>query len=113
MLGRHVGLSGDREDSGHDGLPIRGLAAADIAATHETQVIAKMGLEPAGPVALARLLPLGRLLDLGPGEVIERDVLAVAAGAPEASRGQNARHGAERGDVPLVVPLAEFALGPG
>ena len=45
--------------------------------------------------------------------MIERHVLAVAAGAAEPSSAQDTGDGAERGDVLLVVPLVEFGLALG
>src|SRR5262245_61478286 len=83
---------------------------ASIAAAHQPEMVAKVRLQPARPVALARLLPLGGLLHLGSGEMIERHVLAVAARAPEAARGEDAGNGAEGRDVLLVVPLVELGL---
>src|SRR5215467_5978064 len=83
--------------------------AADIAAQDQPQVVAEMRLEPAGPVALTRLLPLGRLLHVGRRQVIEGDVLAVA-GAAEPPGAEHAGHGRERRDVLLVVPLVELGL---
>src|SRR5215831_618017 len=85
------------------------LGAADVAAQDEAQVIAKVWLQPAGPVALARLLPLRRLLHVGRRQMIEGDVLAVA-GAAEAAGAEHAGHGGERRDVLLVVPLVELGL---
>src|SRR5262245_36166864 len=85
------------------------LGAADVAAQDEAQVIAKVWLQSAGPVALARLLPLRRLLHVGRRQMIEGDVLAVA-GAAEAASAEHAGHGGERRDVLLVVPLVELGL---
>src|SRR5213594_316798 len=84
--------------------------AADVAAAHEPQMIAEMRLQAARPLALPRRLPLRRLLHRGRGEVVERDVLPAAAGAPEAASAQHAGDGGERGDVLLVVPLVELGL---
>src|SRR5262245_2719822 len=42
--------------------------------------------------------------------MIERDVLAITAGAAEAPRAEHAGHCGERGDVLLVVPLVELGL---
>src|SRR5215470_7374211 len=88
---------------------VAALGAADVAAQDEAQVIAKVWLQPAGPVALARLLPLGRLLHVGRRQMIERDVLAIA-GAAEAAGAEHAGHGGERRDVLLVVPLVELGF---
>src|SRR5262249_59925411 len=68
-----------------------------------------MRLQPAGPVALARLLPLRRLLHLGRRQMIEGEVLAIA-GAAEAAGAQHAGYGGERRDVLLVVPFVELDL---
>src|SRR5215471_7377454 len=89
------------------GSPRSAASAAHVAAAYQTKVVAEMRLETARPVALPRGLPLRRVLDRRRGEMIERDVLPVA-GAPEAACAQHARHGRERGDVLLVVPLVEL-----
>src|SRR6266436_7213470 len=83
----------------------RGVAAED-----ESQMIPEVRLEPARPLALSRLLPLRRLHHVGIRQVVEGHVFAVSAGAAEASSAEDARHGAEGGDVLLVVPLVELRL---
>src|SRR6267142_462097 len=90
--------------------PLRAaLGAADVAPQHQAQVIAEVWLETAGPVALARLLPLGRLLNLGRREMVERHILAIA-GPAEPPGAEDARDGGERRNVLLVVPLVELGL---
>src|SRR3989442_6855671 len=69
-----------------------------------------MRLQPARPVALPCLLPLGRLLHLGRGEMVERHVFAVTAGAAEAAGAHGAPDGAEGRDVLPVLPLRETGL---
>src|SRR5712691_8566679 len=86
------------------------LAAANVATADEAQVITEMRFQAACPVAFPRLLPLGRLLHLGRGEVVERHVFAAAAAATETTGAEDARDGAERRDVLLVVPLVELGL---
>src|SRR5712691_8246762 len=86
------------------------LAAASVATADEAQVIAEMRFQAGCPVAFPRLLPLGRLLHLGRGEVVERHVFAAAAAATETTGAQDSRDGAERRDVLLVVPLVELGL---
>src|SRR5213592_4400411 len=84
-------------------------AALHVATQHEPQVITELRLQPARPVALPRLLPLVRLHHVRRLEMIERHVLPIA-GAAEAPRAEHARHGGERRDVLLVVPLVELGL---
>src|SRR5258705_13734517 len=86
------------------------LGAAHVAPADQAQVIAEMWLQPARPVALARLLPLGRLLHLRRREVVERHVLAVP-GAAESAGAEDAGHGGGRRGVVLVVPLVELGFG--
>src|ERR1700675_5116562 len=71
------------------------LATPHVAAADEAEMIAEMRLQAARPVADPRLFPRGGLLHLRRGEVIERHVLPVAAGAPEAAGAQDARGRAE------------------
>src|SRR5262249_6938359 len=85
------------------------LRAAYVAAADQAQVVAEMRLESARPVALPRLPPPRPLPDVGRRQMIERDVLPVAA-SPEATRAEHAWHRGERGDVLLVVPLVELGL---
>src|SRR6266498_2254744 len=88
----------------------RFLATAHVAATDEAEMIAEMWLQAARPVADPRRFPRAGLLHLRHGEVIERHVLPVAAGAAEAAGAQDARDRAERRNVLLVVPLVELGL---
>src|SRR6266511_1854506 len=74
-------------------------------------MVPEVRLEPARPFALSRLLPLRRLHHVGMRQVVEGHVFPVATGAAEASRAEDARHGAEGGDVLGVVPLVELGLG--
>src|SRR5438270_206671 len=87
-------------------------AAPRVAPQHQPQVLAEVRLQAVRPVTLARLLPLRRFHDGGPGQVVERDVFPVA-GAPEAASAEDTGHGSEGGDVLLVVPLVELGLEPG
>ena len=73
-------------------------------------MVAEPRLEPARPVARACLLPLRRFDHRGAGQVIQGHVLAVAAGAAEASRAEHAGDGGQCRDVLLVVPLVELGL---
>src|SRR5262245_46862985 len=84
------------------------LGAADVLAENQAQMVPEVGLKAAGPVALAGLLPLGRLLHFGCGQVVERHVFPVTAAAPEAAGAQHARHRGKRRNVLLVVPLVEL-----
>src|SRR5258706_10606095 len=84
--------------------------AARVPAAHDAEVIAEMRLEAARPFTLPRDLPLRGFLNLRRGEVVERDVLPVAARAAEAARAEDAGDGGERGDVLLVVPLVELGV---
>src|SRR5262249_21607257 len=86
------------------------LGTADVTPADEPEVIAELRLQAARPLAGARLLPLRGLDALRPRQRIEGDVLATAARAAEAPRAQHARHGGERGNVLLVVPLVELRL---
>src|SRR6266704_1331350 len=74
---------------------------AEVASAQEAQAIAEVRKHSAGPLALPRRLPLRRFWHLGRGEVVERDVLAVGAGAAEAAGAQHAGDGGERRDVLL------------
>ena len=62
-------------------------------------MIAELRLQAARPVALPRLLPLRGVRHLGRVEMVEGHVPAVAAGAAETPRAQDA------GQSEVVVPL--------
>src|SRR5438093_11286557 len=90
---RRSGSTGCRRSRSRPRASASPSTAANVPAQDEAQVIAEVRLQAARPVALPRLLPLGRLLNLGCGQVVERHVLAVAAGAAKAPGAEDTRDG--------------------
>src|SRR5881409_1502962 len=71
-------------------------AGAFVAGADEAQAIAEMRGDPPRPFGVGGALPRRCRLDFGRGEVVERDIAAVAARRTETARAEGAGHRQQR-----------------